>query len=412
MKILHILRTYHPSSGGMHEVVKQISENLAKNGHNITIATTKLPEKSKENFENIKIIEFDISGDFSNGLKGEIDTYQKFLINSEFDIITCFAAQQATADALFPIIDKIKAKKVFVPTGFSAFYITKFKEYFEKMGEWMNKFDMNIFLSNDYRDINFAREKNVHNIRIIPNGASREEFSKEISTDIREKLNIPKNNFLILHVGSHTRQKGHKEAIEIFAKANINNSTFLIIGNDGLCLSSCQKQEAKLNKSQSFKIYGKKIITKHLNRDETIAAYKAANLFLFPSNIECSPVVLFECMAAKLPFLTTEAGNAKEIIEWSGGGQLLPTKKNIYLENYFIGKTKKVIKKLIGRIDNDYHFCKAKINESAIILENLFNNKEKLNQLGESGHKAWEERFNWEKISKEYENLYFELLKK
>jgi hypothetical protein len=38
MKILHAIQIYHPSSDGMYEVVKEISENLAK-GHDITIQT-------------------------------------------------------------------------------------------------------------------------------------------------------------------------------------------------------------------------------------------------------------------------------------------------------------------------------------------------------------------------------------
>jgi len=411
MKILHSVRKYHSSNGGMYEVVKQISENLAKNGHEITIATAPLPKKLPDT-DNIKIAEFDISGSLITGFKGELEKYQDFLINSDFDIITSFAAQQTMSDAMIPVLDKIKAKKIFVPTGFSAFYIPEYKEYFQKMGIWMKQFDMNVFLSNDYRDINLARKNQVKNISIIPNGASKKEFLAETIIDIREKLCIPNDNFLILHVGSHTAQKGHKEAIEIFKKAKLVDTTFLVVGNEGRCLGDCQKQEKKLNQSKSFKKNNKKIIIIHLNREETVAAYKAASLFLFPSNIECSPVVLFECMAAKLPFLTTEAGNAKEIIKWSDGGLLLPTEHNILLGNYLITRTKKIIKKIIGRIDNDYHFCKAEINGSVKLLEKIYHNKEELKRLGENGYKAWDEKFNWEKISQDYEKLYLDLLKK
>jgi glycosyltransferase involved in cell wall biosynthesis len=412
MKILHVLKTYHPSSGGMHEVVKQISENLAKRGHEITIATTKLPELPKNNFSNIKIIEFDISGNYISGLNGEIKKYQNFLINSDFDIITFFAAQQITVDAALDILNKIKAKKIFVPTGFSAFYIPEYKEYFQKMGNWMKKFDTNVFLSNDYRDINLARENNIKNTRLIPNGASKQEFGKKIDINIRKKLEISDKNFFILHVGSHTKQKGHKEAIKIFQKAKIINANFLIIGNKGGCSHYCQKQSKKLNQSKKFKKQNKKIIIKHLNRQQTVAAYKEADIFLFPSNIECSPVVLFECMATGLPFLTTEAGNAREIIKWSNGGILLPTKKNIPLDNFLVSKIKKIIKKIIKRVDNDYHFCKAEIKQSAQILEKLYYNQEKRKKLGKSGYQAWLKNFTWEKISKDYEDLYKELLKK
>jgi glycosyltransferase involved in cell wall biosynthesis len=412
MKILHTVKKYHPSAGGMYEVVKQLSEKMVSLGHDVTVATTKLPKEYKPNLKGVKIKEFDIKGNFVSKMTGEIKEYQNFLIKSDFQIISCFAAQQIMCDAMLPILNEIKAKKVFIPTGFSAFYIPEYKEYFQKMGNWMKKFDMNVFLSNDYRDINLARENNIKNTRLIPNGASKQEFGKKIDINIRKKLEISDKNFFILHVGSHTKQKGHKEAIKIFQKAKIKNANFLIIGNKGGCSHYCQRQSKKLNQSKKFKKQNKKIIIKHLNRQQTVAAYKEADIFLFPSNIECSPVVLFECMATGLPFLTTEAGNAKEIVKWSKGGILLPTKKNISLDNFFVSKIKKIIKKIIKRVDNDYQFCKADIKQSAQILEKLYYNQEKRKKLGKSGYQAWLKNFTWEKISKDYEDLYKELLKK
>lgn len=410
MKILHVLRTYHPSSGGMYEVVKQISEQLAKNGHDITIATSKVPEISNHESSKIKIIEFSVSGNLVHGLNGEIEKYQNFVINGNFDIVTVFAAQQVMADALLEVLPKIKAKKVFVPTGFSAFYIPEYQEYFKKMVDWLNDFDMNVFLSNDYRDINLARKNNIEKTTLIPNGASRKEFEKPSQIDIKKILSIEESSFLILHVGSHTGQKGHKEAIKIFKNAKLKDACLLIIGNDGHCRTTCETSAKKINRSNDFLKYNKKIIVKPLDRQHTLEAYKKADIFLFPSNIECSPIVLFECMAAGLPFLTTEAGNAKEIIQWSNGGLLLPTKKNIFLDNFFLSKIKKIVKKIIGRIDNDYQFCRAEIDGSVKILEDLYHNKNKRVKLAEAGHQAWQEKFTWEKISEQYENLYKKLL--
>ncbi len=406
MRILHTVKQYHPSSGGMYEVVRQLSKNLARFGHDITIATTKLPAGYKPDCGKIKIKEFAISGNFVVGLKGEVKKYQDFLINSDFDIIINFAAQQPMTDAMLPILDKIKAKKVFVPTGFSAFYMPEYKKYFENMKTWMKKYDMNVFLSNDYRDTNFARKNGIKNITIIPNGASKEEFLMPPNIDIRKKLSITRDAFFILHVGSHTKQKGHKEAIKIFSQAKINNAVFLIVGNPGACLKNCKKQEEKLNKSTNYKKYNKRLIIKHLTRKETIAAYVEANLFLFPSNTECSPIVLFECMASKTPFLTTDVGNAKEIIEWSGAGKLLPTIKKDSLDPLLISIFKKYIKITLNSVNHKREFSIAKIKKSALILEQLYNNKEELNTMAKNGYQAWLNKFNWEKIAKKYEWIY------
>ena len=387
MKILHTVELYHPSQGGMQEVVKQISERLVKLGHEVTVATTKLPERKNKIINGVMIEEFDIEGNMVRGLKGETERYKEFLINSDFDIVTNFAAQQWASDLAFDIPDKIKAKKVFVPTGFSGFYLPEYKDYFKKMKGWMRKYDMNVFLSNNYRDINFAKKNKINKIKVIPNGASEEEFLGQNNIDIREKLNIPKNNFLILHVGSHTGKKGHREAIEIFEKAKITNVTFLIIGNSfgSGCTKYCFIKEKLFNLSPKRIFDKKKLIITSLSRPETVNAYKQADLFLLPSNVECSPLVLFECMASKTPFLTTDVGNANEIIDWSKSGLLLPTIKN----------------------KNGY--SKAKVNESVRLLENIYSDTRKRKIMANFGFKVWVNKFTWKKISKEYEKLYAEL---
>lgn len=420
MKILHTIKSYSPISGGMYEVVRQISKQLANLGHDITIATSKLSESCSQISKNISIKEFDISGDYTNGPKGDVLKYQEFLINSNFDIITNFAAQQPLTDAMLPILNKIKAKKIFVPTGFNALCSKTHAEYFENMKRWMKEYDLNIFLSNNYQDINFARKNNVpeNKMTIITNGASREEFFGNNLLNIRNKIGISKSNFLILHVGSFTGVKGHYEAIKIFLNAKIKDSTLLLIGNGNTaCSKKVRNIGNKFNKSISFRRQNKKIIIPNFTRSETVSAYKEANIFLFPSNTECSPIVLFEAMAAKLPFLTTDVGNAKEIIQWSKGGILLPTKHNVMLGENILEKSKKILKKTLQKIGLNFwnpcmQYSKADINASVKILEKIYLDPQKRKKLSDNGKKSWIENFTWEKISKRYEVEYKKLLNK
>lgn len=391
MKILHTVEYYYPNKGGVQEVVKQLSERLVEMGHQVTVATKKLKERTEFLVNGVEIVEFDIAGNYIRGFSGNINEYTDYLINSDFDIITNFAAQQFATDLALPILDKIKGKKVFVPTGFSALYSDSYKDYFENMKIWQKSYDANVFLSNDYRDIKFARDNNILNQIIIPNGASEEEFLKEYSIDIRKDLSIKKDSFLILSIGSHTGAKGHDESIEIFSKAKIKNATLVINGNTLIegesCFKSCSRKVKKFNLSLLRKIDNKKIILTNLNRDKLVPLLKDSQLFLFPSNIECSPIVLFESMAAKVPFLTSEAGNSAEIIEWSKGGILLPTGK--YFDN--------------GNLSID-------IKKSTSILESIFKDKQLRNTLANNGFKSWEDKFTWSKIANDYSTLYNNLL--
>jgi glycosyltransferase involved in cell wall biosynthesis len=393
MKILHTVEVFYPPEGGMQKVVREISERLAKMGHLVTIATKYDSRIKYTTKNNIVIKQFKISGNFVRGYEGEakeIRRYQNFLKNSYFDIITNFAAQQWATDLTFPLLTQLKAKKVFVPTGFSGLYLPEYQKYFANMKNWMKKYDMNVFLSNNYRDINFARKSKIKKIELIPNGASEEEFLLKSDINVRKELEISNNTFLILHVGSHTGLKGHKEMMSIFSQARITNTVLLVIGNkkNNGCFKSCSIRSKIFNLSPIRLIDKKKIILASLNRKKTVSVYKQADLFLFPSNIECSPIVLFECMASKTPFLTTDVGNSKEIIKWSRGGVILPTMKD----------------------KNGYGH--AKINESARMLEDMYVDKKEREKISENGFKVWKKRFTWKLIAKQYDCLYRKLLKK
>ena len=231
MKILHTVQSYLPSRHGMQEVVTQLSENLLKMGHDVTIATVYDENRTSNVINGVKIAEFKIKGNFVSGMTGEIGLYQNFLKSNDFDIITNFAAQQWATDLMLPILKELKAKKVFVPTGFSALNIPSYKAYFENMKTWMKGYDANVFLSDNYRDINFARKNHINQIEIITNGANEKEFANVPPIDIKKLINVSTETKLILTVGSHTGYKGHAEAIKIFSEAQIDNSVLLIIGN-------------------------------------------------------------------------------------------------------------------------------------------------------------------------------------
>ena len=195
MKILHTVEFYSPSVGGIQEVVRQLSEHLVKLGHDVTAATTKLSDRKEKMINGVKIVEFHISGNMIRGMKGEIRNYRDYLLNTDFDIITNFAAQQWATDIMLPFIERVKAKKVFVPTGFSGLYRPEYKEYFESMKSWLHQYDMTVFLSNDYRDINFARNNGVKSIILISNGAGEDEYLSDTTLDIRNLLDIPQETF-------------------------------------------------------------------------------------------------------------------------------------------------------------------------------------------------------------------------
>jgi glycosyltransferase involved in cell wall biosynthesis len=130
---------------------------------------------------------------------------------------------------------------------------------------------------------------------------------------------------------------------------------------------------------------GKRLVLAELSRAETVAAFQAADLFLFPSMIECSPIVLFECMAARMPFLVTDAGNAREILDWAHAGEILPGQHSA---------------------DGLVH---ADVGAGSTLLEQLCADQARRATMAESGFAAWQQRFTWEKVAELYDHLYRDL---
>jgi len=381
MKILHTVEFYSPSVGGAQEVVKQVSEQLVKRGHEVTVATTKLAERAQSIINGVRVKEFYISGNIVRGFRGEVSRYQEFLLNGNFDIMLNYAAQQWATDLALSILDRLPYHKILAPCGFSNLFNPQYVSYFIQMPDLMRLYDHLIFHSYTYRDIEFARQHDISHYTVIPNGASEEEFEHADST-FRQRYRIPEDVPLLLTVGSHTGLKGHSLVIEAFRRARIGRSVLLIIGNTPRgkgCLFDC---ELRARRVQLISLGRKHVVLLNPPRPDVVAAYRAADLFLFGSKIECSPLVLFEAMASKTPFVTVACGNAEEIVGWAHGGAVIPT-----------------VKRPNGTVEAD----------SAVMaraIEDLIMNPCDRHRLAEAGHLAWQEQFTWEKIAIRYERLY------
>ncbi len=418
MKLLICSETYYPSVGGVQIVLQQIAERLVKRGHHITIATSKFKKRVSTNINGVFIKEFDVSGNYYRGLSGEVHKYRKYILSENYDVLLIKAAQSWTFDALLNDLDKIKKRKIFIPCGFSGLYYPHYKKYYDKMPGALRQFDHLIFYANDYRDINFAREHNIDNFSIIPNGASEIEFSVKPDSSFRDRFGIGKNDILLLTVGTFTGNKGHSEVASAFQLAKFAKPATLILNGN---LPDKQAKLTKIRLANEYlrmgprsmlkRIYkdilifigiknierkkdwtdiarevntennDKRITVTNLNREDLIQCFFNSDLFVFASNIEYSPLVLYESAAAGLPFLSVPVGNAVEIAEWTKGGVicLMPSDKN-------------------GRTITEPQILAEKIS---LILKD----EKLLKILGENGRNNWKKRFTWDHISKKYEKV-------
>ena len=120
MNILICSEFFYPSIGGAQKVAEELALNFIKKGNSVTVATSYIRNRKYKIYKKIKIREFKISGNCVNGIKGDIQEYKNFILNSSFDLIIVYAAQQWTFDLICNFIDEIKTKILSCPCGLSA----------------------------------------------------------------------------------------------------------------------------------------------------------------------------------------------------------------------------------------------------------------------------------------------------
>jgi L-malate glycosyltransferase len=443
MKLLFCCESYWPHRGGVQEVIRQIAERMAAAGHKVTVATRAHPDRKENTHNGVGIESFDVSGNLVSGIRGEVDRYRAFLTGFDGDAILIKAAQQWSFDGLWPVLDQIRARKVFVPCGFSSFYEPSFKDYFRQLPDILRKFDHLIFYAESYRDIDFARANGITHFSIIPNGADEIDFGRQVRQEgrLRKEFGIPAADLVFLTVGSPINAKGHETVAEAFAKIDLGGrgATLILNGNWPPKRFSAEyfrrvlQRVASLNSMREgtrlFREHGirgimrrlfpkpppeRTRLTKHsdlpvatqsteapvpvaslvpvfpaqktvlrvdLPRQKVVDAFFEADLFVFASKVEYSPLVLFESAAAGTAFLTVPVGNAAEIVRWTGGGWLCP-----------------------ADVD-DGGYVKVSPEVLAREMEKGIRSPGNLRKLGSAGRQAWLDRFTWEKIAKSYERV-------
>jgi len=419
MKILFCCQFYAPSVGGVQELIRQLSEHFVQRGHIVTVATTLLSERESRSLNGVCIREFSVQGNLVTGLLGEITSYQNFVTTSEFDLILVYAAQQWTFDALWPVLDDIPCPVVFAPCGFSGLYEQGYAGYFKNLSEQLDKFDCFIFNASSYRDVDFILSRGKYRYEVIPNAANEKEFCAEPDSSFRGRMGISEQSFVFLTVGSLTGMKGHEEVIAAFERMSLGkhaHSTLILNGNtihnSGENMSFVRKLlgvfrtyglkaglrhvlQKALRSDHSLKSSvervnaqqrNKNILMTNLDRNHLVQAFFSADLFVFASKIEHSPLVLFESAAAGLPFLSVDVGNAKEIAEWTGAGVICPSEKD---------------KRGYTRVD---------IDVLAGYMEGWMGQSDKRKSMGKMGRKQWSEKFTWKHVSLQYERVFRQIL--
>jgi glycosyltransferase involved in cell wall biosynthesis len=391
MRILFVTPYFVPawSFGGPVKVVYELSKELIRQGHEVTVATTDvLNQKQRHNkrndtLEGIKIIYFK---NLSNQLAYRLNLYfprgfKKWLRSNikSFDLIHChdlFTWLNVIVSRLAP---RFQVPFLVQPHGAlnqtrRQAHLRTLKSIFLKLYPLILNSASLIITSTEWEKNNEISRLSAtfkQKTKVVPNGLSLNQLRPpKPSALLRDKLGFKPKEKFILYFGRIQYIKGLDITLKALALIKDFPVRYVIIGRD-------EKTWSKLKKLASDLKIENKIIFLGPIFGQDLAEYLAtADLFIFNSRSESLPMAVLDACAAGLPVIISPNCNLPEVAE-SGAGTVL---KNNTPE------------------------------ETAQAIIEYFNQPGKQPIMRQKCHQLIIDHFNLEKITKQYLALYYQEL--
>jgi L-malate glycosyltransferase len=395
MRVLHTCHTYWPHADGVAIVMQRVSEGLAARGHQVTVATGPAQAPPAEEHGGVQIRRFAVRGNEATGCSGATDAYARFVASFPCDVMLNYAAQICTTDLVFPLLDGLGCRKLIAPCGFSGLKDRRYAQYFSRMPAYLRAYDAAVYHSRTYQDARFAAAHHLENSVFISNGADVMATPRG-APGFRAKYSIGEAT-LLLSVGRVEAMKGQDLVLEAFRRSGLHDAALVLVCPEisrfasgalrtaaGPFFRPRWESRAALYRLAERHLPGRArrlewglsdgkavYVLAGLPRQDVLAAYADADLFVFGSRVECSPLVIIEAMASGTPFISTPVGNVPDM----PGGVIVRDAVSM-----------------------------------AEATDRLSLRGEEWSDLSKAGRTAWEAGFTWDRVVDQYERLYQRLV--
>lgn len=392
MRILQILPYFAWSYGGPVRVVYELSENLSKAGHDVTIYTTnvnrerRLGEFDKPKFKyDVEIRYFECLNNWmANRMKLHISRSMHQAIKTDmkkFDIVHLHEYRSIPHVYVW-----YYAKKYGVPyivqahgasprtlVGQGAGLVLSKTLYDTIFGKKIVKGASKVIAltrteADQYKKMGVEEGK----IEIIPNGIDLSACaSLPKRGGFRRKYSISDDEKIILYLGRIHKTKGLDLPVNALPDLvkELNNVRLVVVGPDDGFLPNLKKQ------IKDLKIDDRILFTGPLYERDRLGAYTDADVYVLPSVYETFPITVLEACACGVPVIVTKQCGIANLVE-----------------RYELG-------------------CVIEHNEKdlQIAILKFFSDNEFRKKAGENGKKLIKERFGWPVILKRVEKVYDEV---
>ena len=325
-KICIVSSQYLPHVGGVENYVYNLSRELERGGHEITILTSQM--EGAPNYEKNGSIEVyrlptrQFMGGRFPVLKHnkELRAFTKefkerhfdlMIINMRFYFLSLWACKLARKMGLPCII--IDHGSSHLNTGGKL--TTKLSEVFEHWITWREKHYCKSFGGASKASLEWIKHFGIESDVLFNNAVDVERFQGYIDNpvrDFRAELGIPEDAIVIDFVGRLTLEKGAHVLVNAVKRINEQRDDCLLAGAGYL------REELEVQKSKNTIFLGQ------ISPAEVCAMHLASDIFCLPSFSEGFATCVIEASMCDTFVITTARGDAKELIKDERYGIVLP----------------------------------------------------------------------------------------
>lgn len=324
MNILMMTNTYKPILGGLEKSVENFSNEFRKRGNRVIIVAPDYEGAAEEEdviripaITNFKGTDFSIQLPIPGILSERLGDFRPDIVHSHHPYFVGDAALRM-------------AYRHNVPLVFTHHTLYEQNTHYLGEGEGWKRFVIELATCYaNLADCVFAPSESVEElirsrgvtvpVEVVPTGIKTERFAKGDGAAFRERQGIPKDAWVVGHIGRLAKEKNLEfvaQAITLFLKSS-PDAHLLIAGTGPL-------EEGLLDIFTKEKVAGRVHMAGKLTGSALIDAYHAMDVFAFASQSETQGLVLAEAMAAGVPIVAVDAPGVREVVQDGVNGRLLP----------------------------------------------------------------------------------------
>lgn len=385
MNITQVVARFPPAIGGMEEHVYQISLELSRRGHKVSVITSneidgRVSTVQEENMHGIHVYRHPL---FMPKMMREywlIPGVFKSLKKTEADVFhvhgyRCLSSFTAISLAHFkhtPIV--FTPHGIYPPKSISNALI---KLSFDRtLGRLMLcSADRTIALSGHNRRLLLQMGASADKIVIVPNGVNVETY-RNLQRNAKVLKELGSQGPILIYVGRLDWNKRVEKIVESMPKIlkNFPSAKLVVIGPD---YANCSV--AFLDLGRKLGVERSLVMTGKVSAERLLELYSVADVFIMPSSYEGFGLSMLEAMICRIPVIVSPAGGPKDILSHG-------------VNSWFLE-----------------HATPEEISESVF---SVLTNRQLREKIVKNAFELIKARYTWEKVVNELEKNYAELAKK